>query len=192
MPGDTGDSLFPPARQNSGHGRRAFRATRDVSDATAHGPHTLTTTNLFTCQRASRRRIPHRRATHHKRKPRPVNPKYRNDPSSRIIEFLVTEINSDHKRAHFRVARPACLQHGGTPQCLTAPCRDGCLLGDVDRDGDLDLYDFRGMQNSYSGAAGAPGFVESPEEHLLMFDIDEDEDIDLTDYRSFGFFMSGP
>jgi hypothetical protein len=81
--------------------------------------------------------------------------------------------------------RPSeCIDAGGVPECLAAPCRQGCLLGDFDDDGDLDLQDFAAMQR---------GFGDAPiQNYSLVFDFDEDEDIDLKDYESFTVWQSEP
>ncbi|MFQ5495514.1 MAG: thrombospondin type 3 repeat-containing protein, partial [Phycisphaerae bacterium] len=75
--------------------------------------------------------------------------------------------------------RNECLSLNGTPDCVDSPCRDGCLMGDFDRDGDLDLPDvgafFRCFAPSGSGSAMP--------ECLLRFDFEDDGDVDLIDYQ---------
>lgn len=73
-----------------------------------------------------------------------------------------------------------CLDLGGVPGCTPAPCRQGCLLGDSDRDGDIDLADFAGLQCGFSGKDN-----ESSQEHCLAFDYDDDQDVDLVDFMAF-------
>ena len=80
-----------------------------------------------------------------------------------------------------------CRRHNGVPECWAAPCRQGCLLGDYDGDGDLDLWDFAQMQIGYSDMDGNPGQV-----YWLVFDYDDDQDVDLADYQTFQEMQSGP
>ncbi len=83
--------------------------------------------------------------------------------------------------------RENCLAEGGTPDCIERPCRQGCLLGDDDRDGDVDLHDTAVLQRCFSGegnAATAPcRFID---------DMDDDGDVDLTDYAEFQPLCQGP
>ncbi len=85
--------------------------------------------------------------------------------------------------------RLSCLELGGTPDCLEGPCRMGCLLGDADNDGDIDLHDLGAMQNCFSGEnPGGP----LPDECTIPFDFEEDGDIDLTDLAQFCNLAGGP
>jgi hypothetical protein len=79
----------------------------------------------------------------------------------------------------------ACLLQGGTPDCVESPCRDGCLIGDYDADGDRDLWDCGALQRCFSGPTNEPGFVPPTGECLLRFDFEEDGDVDLDDYQAF-------
>lgn len=85
----------------------------------------------------------------------------------------------------FVFTRQDCLNSGGTPECVEPPCRDGCLLGDFDLDGDLDLHDAWRLPPCFSGAIGQPGFVSPSAECLLRFDKNRDGDVDATDYVEF-------
>ncbi|MFQ5589966.1 MAG: hypothetical protein ACE5HE_02275 [Phycisphaerae bacterium] len=72
-----------------------------------------------------------------------------------------------------------CRNQGGEPQCDLSPlCRNGCLIGDVDRSGIIDLKDVAGMQACFGTLPGRLTDVEC----LRIYDFDEDGLIDLTDY----------
>ena len=79
----------------------------------------------------------------------------------------------------------------GTP-CRRSSCRDGCLVGDFDDDGDLDARDFWAFQVCFSGSTESPGFSPPPQECTVPFDYDEDGDIDLYDYAQFQGLCTGP
>jgi len=81
-----------------------------------------------------------------------------------------------------------CRLGGGVPDL---PCRLGCHVGDADRDGDLDLFDYAEFQNCFSGYPGADGFVTPSEDCLLAFDTNMDSAIDLADYSDFPTAMIG-
>ena len=72
----------------------------------------------------------------------------------------------------------------GTP-CRDSLCRDGCLLGDFDSDGDLDLFDVGALQSCFSASVGNPAYVAPSAECLLRFDFDGDGDVDQGDYNAF-------
>lgn len=88
--------------------------------------------------------------------------------------------------------RDGCLTAGGTPDCMEAPCRQGCLIGDRDGDGDLDHIDVCFLQACFSGPAEAPNYVPPPQECTIPFDFDDDGDVDLLDYLEFSKLVSGP
>lgn len=73
----------------------------------------------------------------------------------------------------------ACLSQGGTPDCMPVPCRDGCLLGDFDDDGDVDLSDWDTFVLCFTGAGG----VHDAE--CVMGNFDDDTDIDCDDWLVF-------
>jgi hypothetical protein len=88
--------------------------------------------------------------------------------------------------------RITCIEQGGTPDCVETPCRDGCLLGDANDDGDRDLQDFGAVQRCYSGPAGAPAFVVPSSQCLKQFDFDDDTDVGLDDFDEFLGLLDGP
>lgn len=83
---------------------------------------------------------------------------------------------------------PCALQE----TCRSSECRSGCLVGDFDRDGDLDMADFASMQDCYSDSVGAPGYVATSAECLLRFDFDDDQDVDGADFVEFSGRFAGP
>ena len=87
-----------------------------------------------------------------------------------------------------------CIEFfGGTPACIEENlCRQGCLLGDFDRDGDVDLRDFAALQISFSGPVGGVGYFMPAEEYRFVFDRDEDDDIDLDDFDDLPPDRTGP
>ncbi len=88
--------------------------------------------------------------------------------------------------------RVTCLELDGTPDCVEAPCRDGCLLGDRDDDGDIDLRDVYELQRCYSAANDLAGYATPTSECLIPFDFDHDGDIDRLDYQAFSELCAGP
>jgi hypothetical protein len=81
--------------------------------------------------------------------------------------------------------RLQCTLDGGTPNCSEAPCRLGCIIGDADLDGDLDLEDVWAFQRCIGADA-------SDQECSIRFDFDGDDNIDLDDFEMFDDFFSGP
>ncbi|UCC29781.1 MAG: thrombospondin type 3 repeat-containing protein [Phycisphaerales bacterium] len=86
----------------------------------------------------------------------------------------------------------ACIPEGGVPDCIETFCRDGCLIGDYDGDGDRDLRDWAGVQRCYTGASGTAGYVSPSQECTLHLDFDQDDDIDLGDFREWRDAYAGP
>ncbi|MCH8148563.1 MAG: hypothetical protein IH987_11300, partial [Planctomycetes bacterium] len=86
-----------------------------------------------------------------------------------------------------------CESQGGTPECVVSElCRDGCLISDADNDGDIDLFDFAGFQQCFSGTKEGIGFVEPGSECLRIFDVTSEGAVDLEDYAAFRENMTGP
>lgn len=75
---------------------------------------------------------------------------------------------------------------------METPCRDGCLIGDFDSDGDRDLEDAGALQRCFGGSFGEPGYVTPSVECLDHLDFDEDDDVDLADYKEMQPVFSGP
>jgi|GEM_PF-2187829 len=61
------------------------------------------------------------------------------------------------------------------------------VFGDTDFDGDIDLQDFAGLQNCYTGPNGGP-----VGRRCAVFDFNNDGRVDLQDYRDFAPRMTGP
>lgn len=85
-----------------------------------------------------------------------------------------------------------CVEDGGTPDCVAAACSQGCLLGDADENGVLDLRDLAELQGCFSGSAMDPDYAVPSQECAIVFDFDEDDDIDLLDYREMMKQFTGP
>ena len=65
---------------------------------------------------------------------------------------------------------------------------DGCppvIPGDRDRDGDVDLADWLGLQNCFVGSGGVIG------ESCRTYDADHDGDVDLADLVAFQAWFTG-
>ena len=103
------------------------------------------------------------------------------------------------------VVRTTCINAGGTPvcgradiscifwdQCPESNCRDGCLMGDFNGDGDVDLDDNAALQMCFSAEIGAVAFVPPTPECLLRFDFDDDGDVDLDDVFDYTQAITGP
>ena len=85
-------------------------------------------------------------------------------------------------------ASPVCDDPPMCPgtACLVSACRGGCLIGDSDGDGDLDLRDYAGLQSCFGEVTpGSPGCSD-------LFNFDEDPDVDAKDYREFSERCRGP
>lgn len=74
------------------------------------------------------------------------------------------------------------LGNGCYPVCQVPKCRDGCLLGDSDGDGDVDLADAAAFERCFSGAGDFPGFAAPGADCLAHCDFDGDGDVDIHDY----------
>ncbi|MEK7757750.1 MAG: hypothetical protein AAB385_11115, partial [Planctomycetota bacterium] len=72
--------------------------------------------------------------------------------------------------------RYSCISLGGTPDCREAPCRQGCLLGDCDGDGDLDGDDFAIFLAAFGCRVSDPKCDPDA-------DIDDDGTVTLVDYQ---------
>jgi len=94
-----------------------------------------------------------------------------------------------------------CLSFQATPVCDHPPvcpgtpcpenhCRDGCLVGDFDSDGDLDLFDIGMLEVCFATLEvdGPPPSAEC----LLRFDYDNDGDVDLGDFVRMRPEITGP
>jgi hypothetical protein len=72
----------------------------------------------------------------------------------------------------------------------------GCTLaeidGDVDRDGDLDLFDSGNFFRCFSGSLSDPNYVKPGAECLARFDHDDNKTIDLTDFQKLQADLTGP
>lgn len=88
--------------------------------------------------------------------------------------------------------RNECLDFGGTPDCESSPCRDGCLFGDFDGDGDVDLRDSLAMIECYSGPFDLPEYVLPSADCLLRYDFDLDQDVDHVDVDEYTRTLTGP
>jgi len=93
-------------------------------------------------------------------------------------------------------SRDECFASGGTPDCGDSPCVSGCTLaeidGDVDRDGDLDLFDSGNFFRCFSGSLSDPNYVKPGAECLARFDHDDNKTIDLTDFQKLQADLTGP
>ena len=85
-----------------------------------------------------------------------------------------------------------CINFGGTPECMPQPCRQGCLIGDYEGDGDLDLCDATAYQQCISLDASEPGYVAPPHECSIPLDFDGDDDVDMEDLHEFRMLLTGP
>ena len=86
----------------------------------------------------------------------------------------------------------SCEAGGHTWVCDRGACRDGCLLGDWDADGDVDLKDNAAFQNCFSGPLEDPGFVAPSTQCLATFDFDGDGDIDHADFKELEIILTDP
>lgn len=87
-----------------------------------------------------------------------------------------------------------CLEQGGVPDCrATELCRDGCLLGDFQDDGNLDLGDVAWLQVCFGrSSTDLAGLTPSTAECLRVFDLVDDGVVDLSDFVVFQEFLMAP
>ena len=88
-----------------------------------------------------------------------------------------------------------CLTYyGAIPYCIEQPCRQGCLIGDYDAGGDLDLRDYGAYQLCVSLDINHPEYNDdpAPQECSIPLDFDEDDDVDREDFRTFVSWFNGP
>lgn len=85
-----------------------------------------------------------------------------------------------------------CGDDDRPPACPTSFCRNGCLVGDSDDDGDFDIADFYALIQCYSGEEGSPAFVQPSESCRTTFDFDENGAVDLLDVEQFRRLLAGP
>ncbi len=90
------------------------------------------------------------------------------------------------------VSPEVCLSFGAIPGCLEKPCRQGCLIGDYDGDGDLDLADAGAYQRCISLDVDDPAYVAPVQECSIPLDFDNDDDVDIADVATFLSLMTGP
>jgi hypothetical protein len=76
--------------------------------------------------------------------------------------------------------------------CPESRCKNGCIVGDLNLDGDVDFSDFWAFQVCFGGSGGGPDFGEPSAECLLRFDFEEDGDVDLVDYHDFEDVLRAP
>ncbi len=83
------------------------------------------------------------------------------------------------------VSPQACLDFGGDPQCLPFDgCRDGCIIGDGDDDGDIDLADFGQLMLCFSGSNSSPTYEPPSSFCREHFNFNSDGDVDLFDFAN--------
>lgn len=113
--------------------------------------------------------------------------------------------NPNNPNLCFATTRSNCLLQGGEPVCNVqevgcafadlcpdSNCRDGCLFGDYDKDGDVDFADLGVMQMCFSGDIGSVKYQLPSAECLLRFDFNLDNDVDLDDYFEILAALGGP
>lgn len=98
----------------------------------------------------------------------------------------------------FDMPRSVCLSNHGIPYCNitgyctgspcpVSICRDGCLPGDYDGDGDRDLRDFSAFASCFTAASPSSSDV-----CLSRFDSDNDSDLDHEDFAALQFLWQDP
>lgn len=81
---------------------------------------------------------------------------------------------------------------GFLPLCPESECRDGCLVGDYDKDGDIDFADVGPFQMCFSGDVDSVDYQLPSAECLLRFDFNLDDDVDLNDFSELHEVLAGP
>lgn len=90
------------------------------------------------------------------------------------------------------ISPEVCLEFGAIPDCLEQPCRQGCVIGDFDGDGDLDLADLAAFQHCIGLDVNQPGYEAPIQECSIPLDFDDDDDVDMRDVQIFFSLMNGP
>ncbi len=97
----------------------------------------------------------------------------------------------------------ACIGIQSISECLSLPpfepvcqlsgdCRDGCLLGDIDDNGRIELIDIAGFMRCFTAQSSVTGFLPPQAECARIYDMDNDGTIEQADYASFLQELVGP
>ncbi len=79
------------------------------------------------------------------------------------------------------------------PVCqLSSDCRDGCLLGDVDDNGLLDLRDLAGIMGCFTGHSSVTGFSPPSAACARVFDVDSNGTVEQADFAVIQGGLQGP
>ena len=90
--------------------------------------------------------------------------------------------------------RLLCIEQDGIPDCFLSPCREGCLIGDWDGDGDLDLSDAARLQTCFSGPDDVIMYVDPSAACFEVFSTLDESDVDIDADETFLFIdtFTGP